>query len=83
LESRPDRHVRSWRRTPTSDQIREVGRRTVSGRRARGIGKFDPDGCMIARSFEASYLAFDAGRNKTIGDRGAQQQMIDAKPDVV
>jgi hypothetical protein len=47
-----------------------------------GVGKFDPDGRVIAGPFAAAHLAVDTGGDKAAGNRRAQQEMIDAQSGV-
>jgi hypothetical protein len=46
------------------------------------IGKFDPDGRVIACPLAAPHIAIDHGRDQAVGDGRAQQKMIDAQPGV-
>ena len=46
------------------------------------IGKFDPDGRVIARVFPGPHIAVDAGSAQAAGKGWAQQQVIDAQSGV-
>ena len=47
------------------------------------IGKFGPDGGVIACPLAAPHIAIDLGRDQAVGDGRAQQKMIDAQPGVM
>src|SRR2546421_9848752 len=57
---------------------RAIGSGSTPGPVGATVPQLDPSGCVITRSFPASYVAIDARTRQSLRNRGVQQQVIDA-----
>src|SRR3546814_2371482 len=69
---RPPKSNRTYTRFPYTTLCRTTGK-------ARGLAKDGPGGGWVARLFAAGMVLVDAGVDQSVGERGAKQQMVDAK----
>src|SRR3546814_5531324 len=69
---RPPKSNRTYTRFPYTTLCRTTGK-------ARRLAKDGPGRRVVARLFAAALVLVDAGVDQSVGERGAKQQMVDAK----